>query len=278
MALTQDKLLNDTKFPPTPLEGGAAPDGVIIWGGAMVGVETAAGANQGLIVTATASTSIRVLGVAVRKVDTIDAVEPLVVEIDASPRYMQNSGGADAIAAHHRGLPCYVVDDETVALTDGGGTRPRAGIVRNVGDRVLVQFDLAGSGGLAGSLPLEATLQITDDDLTAAALSQTFTLLASPDPGLYVLYGEVPEVFAGGGAISATLDAGINTTNPDLLAAAVDVFTAPLAYGPLEGDQGPVGFVQVPAGSNDLEVIITSSVNVNLLTTGDATLRLFKIG
>src|SRR5262245_38676516 len=38
-----------------------------------------------------------------------------------------NSGGADAIAASDRGKVCYIVDNQTVALTDGAGTRSPAG-------------------------------------------------------------------------------------------------------------------------------------------------------
>ncbi len=40
---------------------------------------------------------------------------------------MQNSAGADAITIANVGSDCHVVDDQTVALTDGGGTRSRAG-------------------------------------------------------------------------------------------------------------------------------------------------------
>ncbi len=40
-----------------------------------------------------------------------------------------NSSGGDAIALGNVGQPCFAVDDHTVALTDGGGTRPFAGII-----------------------------------------------------------------------------------------------------------------------------------------------------
>lgn len=42
-------------------------------------------------------------------------------------RFAGNSGGADAIAVTNIGQDCFIVDDQTVALTDGGGTRSRAG-------------------------------------------------------------------------------------------------------------------------------------------------------
>lgn len=40
-----------------------------------------------------------------------------------------NSAAADAIAADDIGKDCFIVDDQTVALTDGTGTRSKAGTV-----------------------------------------------------------------------------------------------------------------------------------------------------
>jgi hypothetical protein len=43
-----------------------------------------------------------------------------------------NSAAADAIALVNVGSDCFLVDDQTVALTNGGGTRSRAGKIINV--------------------------------------------------------------------------------------------------------------------------------------------------
>lgn len=43
-----------------------------------------------------------------------------------------NSAAGDAIAADDIGKTCYIVDDNTVALTDGTSTRSKAGIVYDV--------------------------------------------------------------------------------------------------------------------------------------------------
>lgn len=43
-----------------------------------------------------------------------------------------NSAGADLIGLGDWGHPAYAVDDQTVAKTDGGGTRPLAGTIRGV--------------------------------------------------------------------------------------------------------------------------------------------------
>ncbi len=44
----------------------------------------------------------------------------------------ENSAAADEITATEVGLVCYLVDDQTVAKTDSGGTRSPAGIVFEV--------------------------------------------------------------------------------------------------------------------------------------------------
>lgn len=55
-----------------------------------------------------------------------------------------NSGGADAIALAEIGQLCYVVDDQTVAKTDGAATRSPAGIVADLdASGVWVRFDEA---------------------------------------------------------------------------------------------------------------------------------------
>lgn len=52
-----------------------------------------------------------------------------------------NSASTDLIALADVGASCYVADDQTVAKTDGGGTRSVAGTVRDVdGQGVWVEF------------------------------------------------------------------------------------------------------------------------------------------
>lgn len=55
---------------------------------------------------------------------------------------MLNSGGADAITLANVGDDCFWVDDQTLALTNGGGTRSRAGKIHNVTEAgVWLRFD-----------------------------------------------------------------------------------------------------------------------------------------
>jgi hypothetical protein len=54
-----------------------------------------------------------------------------------------NSAAADAIAQANVGQLCYIVDDQTVALTDGNGTRSPAGIILQV-DSAGVWVEIGG--------------------------------------------------------------------------------------------------------------------------------------
>jgi hypothetical protein len=55
-----------------------------------------------------------------------------------------NSASSDLIAITEIGKPCYIVDDQTVAKTDGTGTRSIAGFVYDVDSvGVWVEFDEA---------------------------------------------------------------------------------------------------------------------------------------
>ena len=66
---------------------------------------------------------------------------------------LRSAAGADAVGVGRIGRPCWIVDDELVAATDGGGTRPVAGIVTGVeGDgRVWVRGESASGTGQAGA-------------------------------------------------------------------------------------------------------------------------------
>ncbi|WP_342596319.1 hypothetical protein AAGT95_09465 [Salinicola lusitanus] len=62
---------------------------------------------------------------------------------------LAGASGADEIAAGDIGKPCYVVDAETVALTDGGGTRSPAGIIDGVDGDGGVWVNVDPTNGVA---------------------------------------------------------------------------------------------------------------------------------
>ncbi len=65
--------------------------------------------------------------------------------------YMANGTSADAIAVANRGQLCYVIDDQTVGLTDGSGTRPVAGMIVDVDSALGVAVDFGRRFGMAAS-------------------------------------------------------------------------------------------------------------------------------
>jgi hypothetical protein len=93
----------------------------------------------------------------------------------------ENSTAGDAITFAHVGKPCYVVDDQTVALTSAGGTRPFAGTVMGVDSSANLQLAPTGAGvfvqlGVPGSAMAQAVagmIQGKGADLTDAALTIT---------------------------------------------------------------------------------------------------------
>jgi len=101
--------------------------------------------NAGFAAPATAGTGLIAVGVFEYTVDNTTGKDG-----DAQARIRQgtfpffNSGSADLIAQVDVGKDCFLVDDQTVAKTDGGGARSRAGKIMGLRDDgfVLVQLGL----------------------------------------------------------------------------------------------------------------------------------------
>ena len=97
--------------------------------------------QSGYLVKASADASLRVVGVSEDKVDnSAGAAGDLTCKPVRGAWYFANSSTTDAVIDADLGRPCYVVDDNTVARTNGNGARPMAGIVVGVdADGVLVE-------------------------------------------------------------------------------------------------------------------------------------------
>lgn len=98
----------------------------LIYAGTSVATNAAGNA-----VPASASTALKLWGRAEQHVDnSAGAAGALRINVHPGVFAFNNSGaGVDLIAAANVGSPCYAVDDNVVALTDGGGIRPFAGII-----------------------------------------------------------------------------------------------------------------------------------------------------
>ncbi|WP_374425925.1 hypothetical protein [Paracoccus sp. (in: a-proteobacteria)] len=113
-----------------------AAAGAVIWKGTMVALN-AGNAAPGAAIAARVT-----VGIADLTVDnTGGAAGALMVPIKRGTFLLANSAGADEITNANYGQFCHVVDNDTVALTNGGGARPVAGTIRGVsGAGVWVEF------------------------------------------------------------------------------------------------------------------------------------------
>lgn len=101
---------------------------VVIFAGALVALNAAGNA-----VPASTATGLVPRGRANEHVDTTGlAAGALSVTSDVGVFRFANSAAADEITRAHIGDVAYIVDDQTVALTDGTGTRSAAGTIRDV--------------------------------------------------------------------------------------------------------------------------------------------------
>ncbi|QAX29275.1 hypothetical protein [Leisingera sp. NJS204] len=119
---------------------GKAVAGVLIFAGAIV-MRNAAG----LLTKGQTANGLVAVGRADDQVDNrLGADGDLDVPFNAGLFRYANSAGADEITAADIGSLAFVADDQTVAKTDGGGTRSRAGFIDNVDAQgVWVRFDEA---------------------------------------------------------------------------------------------------------------------------------------
>jgi hypothetical protein len=108
-----------------------------IYKGALVAIDSSGNAQPaGLL----AGGSVRCVGVASATQANPGAAAATQVEVQPGI-YKFNNHGADLVTKASVGADCFVVDDNTVALTSGTNTRPVAGKVQSVdsdGVRVLI--------------------------------------------------------------------------------------------------------------------------------------------
>ena len=122
------------------------PGGATIFRGAMVGIDAAGAAwpagNAAVVLVVgraeTGSADIPLLPV----LTTGQLPGGIVTQVGGAGAHIRvrhkmafawdNSAGADAISAANWGATVYAVDDHTVALTSGGGTRLPAGVCRGL--------------------------------------------------------------------------------------------------------------------------------------------------
>lgn len=100
-----------------------------IWGGTIVCVNA-----SGLAVPGITSTTLKAVGQAEATADNLTgAASALSVNVERDGWYrFGNSSAGDQIVLADVGADCFIVDDQTVAKTNGTSTRSVAGVVRDV--------------------------------------------------------------------------------------------------------------------------------------------------
>lgn len=100
----------------------------VIYTGSLVVLDAAGNAEP-----ASTATGLVVRGIAQQTIDnSAGAAGDLAVETRRGVFRLANSAAADEITRAEIGDTAYIVDDQTVAKTDGTGTRSAAGIIRDV--------------------------------------------------------------------------------------------------------------------------------------------------
>lgn len=90
--------------------------------------------SSGLAVPGSTSTTLKAVGQAEATADnSAGAASALSVNVERDGWYrFANSAAGDQIALADVGADCFIVDDQTVAKTNGGNTRSVAGVIRDV--------------------------------------------------------------------------------------------------------------------------------------------------
>lgn len=124
-ALSADR---DTKRKDADLFSGPVTAAVHIFAGSLVVVDA-----SGNIKPAVTATGLVAAGRAEQNVDnTGGSAGAVTVQYRKGTFLFNNSASGDMIARANIGASCYIVDDNTVALTSGSGTRSVAGTVIDI--------------------------------------------------------------------------------------------------------------------------------------------------
>ena len=119
----------------------------------------------GYAVPASAAAGAIAAGRANYEADNTDgAAGDVSVEIERGTFRWKNSSSTDAIAASDVGSVCFVADDQTVAKTDGGGTRAIAGTIIAV-DSLGVWVETSGALPAAARKPSTVSVMVALDEV-----------------------------------------------------------------------------------------------------------------
>ncbi len=190
--------------------------------------------GSGNVVVGSTSTGLTCLGRIVRPVDNT-AGGAGDVKVKVEPGIFRYTNGSDSITAADKGEVCYIVDDQTVHITDGSATRSKAGVVVDVDDDgvwVAMGFDMFSNPAAtpAGTLQ-KKSVTLTHGAVTATPNTDGTVFTANVGTalpaGAVVVGAKLTNTtdWSGGGLASMTVQVGVASADLDSIIAASDVFT-----------------------------------------------------
>lgn len=122
MALTQDRMTPNR-------DGELIPFAVAAGAKIFMGAQVAVNAN-GMLVPGSEATDLTYIGRAEEHVDNSAGADgDAFVRVRRGQAFLWKNSAADPVGQDLVGKPCFILDDETVAGTDGTGTRSASGTV-----------------------------------------------------------------------------------------------------------------------------------------------------
>ncbi|SOD42323.1 hypothetical protein [Nitrosovibrio sp. Nv4] len=159
---------------------------VKIYAGSLVAVNASGYATPGAL-----AATLTYLGRAEEQVDNTgaDGAKSVLVRVGKTFKWLNH--GADPVVQADLGKPCYIVDDQTVAKTNGNGTRSAAGTVIAIdSDGVWVAASVRGNLTATAALDFASIAAAASADLTIAVAGAavgdavSLGLPAAPTAGL----------------------------------------------------------------------------------------------
>lgn len=180
-----------------------------IFAGSLVAKDASGNATPGAV-----ATTLLGMGRAEEYVDnSAGGAGDLTVKIRKGVFAYANSAAGDAITRAEIGKDCYIVDDQTVAKTDGGTTRSIAGRIEDVDTSgVWVSFGViprpatVGSGDMDATLIKYATVTLTNANIKALRATPITLVAAQGANKVVELVSAVLKLVAGTEVLTETAD------------------------------------------------------------------------
>lgn len=180
-----------------------------IYAGSLVAKDASGNATPGAV-----ATTLLGMGRAEEYVDnSAGGAGDVSVKIRKGVFCFANSAAGDAITRAEIGKDCYIVDDQTVAKTDGGSTRSIAGRIEDVDTTgVWVNFGViprpatVGSGDMDATLIKYATVALTNANIKALRATPITLVAAQGANKVIELISATLKLVAGTNVLTETAD------------------------------------------------------------------------